>query len=142
MPSEEAELCKFRIRLEKDDNTQRWWLMSEGNLHHNDHPPLREEARLAGESNLTPDQMKFIMQMCDHNVCPSTISDIMTKLVGKEFTADTIANIGRKVQQAIDIAEGITPEMTSAERTLERLQRYVLLFFTIRYTLLSSFGLL
>ncbi len=102
--------------------------MSDGNFQHNDHPPVKEEAQLGGEAKLTPAQMKFIMQMYDHSIPPSTISDIMTKLVGKEFTAATIVNIGKKEQQAIHIAEGIKVDMGNAQKTLERLRKYVVPF--------------
>ncbi len=63
--------------------------MSDGNLLHNVYPPVKEEAQLGGEANLTIAQMKFIMQMYDHSIPLLTTSDIMTKLVGKVFLTVT-----------------------------------------------------
>ncbi len=62
-------------------------------IEHNDHPILCPEAELAGESDLTPDQMEFIQQLYSHGVILSTTSDITSKIVGKEFNSTTILNI-------------------------------------------------
>ncbi len=62
-------------------------------IEHNVHPILCPEAKLAGESDLTPDQMEFIQQLCSRGVIPTTISDNMSKLVGKEFNSITMSNI-------------------------------------------------
>ncbi len=75
--------------------------------------------------------MKFIMQMYDHIIQPLTLSDIITRLVGKEFTAAAIVNIGKKEQQAINIAEGIKADMSNAKKILERLRRYVIPFLSL-----------
>ncbi len=59
------------------------------------------EAKLAGESDFTPDQMEFIQQLYSQGVIPSKISDIISKLVGKEFNSTTISNIERKQREQL-----------------------------------------
>ncbi len=68
--------------------------------------------------------MGFIQQLNNHCVILTTIFDIMSKIVGKEFNFTMISNIERKLEKAIDEAYGIDPKMTSAQKTLDRLQRY------------------
>ncbi len=105
-----------------DESTIRWWLMSDNIIECNDHPILCHEAKLAGESDLTPDQMEFIQKLYSHGVSLSTISDIMSKIVQKEFKHITISNIERKLERAIDEANSIDPKMTSVQKTLELLR--------------------
>ncbi len=82
---------------------------------------LCPEAKLAGESDFTPDQMEFIQQLYSQGVIPSTISDIISKLVGKEFNSTTISNIERKLERAIDEAYGIDLKMTFVQKHLNNL---------------------
>ncbi len=67
--------------------------------------------------------MGFIQQLNNHCVILTTIFDIMSKIVGKEFNFTMISNIERKLEKAIDEAYGIDPKITSAQKTLARLQR-------------------
>ncbi len=79
------------------ESSKRGWLMSDNIIKHNDHPLLCTEAKLAGELDITPDQMGFIQQLSSHGVILTTISGIMSKIVGKEFNSTTISNIERKL---------------------------------------------
>ena len=121
MPAVESFLCKFKLKLVMDPATERWWLMSDSVIDHTHHPPVRKEAQKGNESDITPEQMKFIMQMYRHSIPPATMSHIMSNLVGKDFTPDTVANITKKCQEAMDLANGISPKLSSARKTLERL---------------------
>ncbi len=122
MPTDYNKLCKFQIKVTMNYYTKHWWFLSSSNLQHNDHPPVWIKAQLGGEHDLSAEQMKFITQLYQHSVAPSTISDIMTKMVGKEFSLDFTSNLGRKVTETIDTANGITADMSSAQKTLECLR--------------------
>ncbi len=122
MLTDPNKLCEFEIKVAMDYDTKHLWFLSLSNLQHNDHPPLLIEAQLGGEHDLSAEQMKFITQLYQHSVAPSTISDIMTKMVGKEFSPDFTSNLGREVTESIDSANGITADMSSAHKTLERLR--------------------
>ncbi len=73
---------------------------------------------------MAPDQMEIILQLYSHGVILSTISNIMSKIVGNEFNSTMISNIERKLVRAIDETFGIDPKMTYAQKTLEQLRRY------------------
>ena len=122
MPAKEEYLCKFKLKVVMDTATNHWWLMSDSHIEHSHHPPVNKEAQKGSSSDITPEQMKFVMQMYRNSIPPSTMSHIMSNLVGKEFTADTISNLTKKCQEAMDVANGISPNLSSAQKTLERLR--------------------
>lgn len=74
-PSEKDLLCMFWLKVAMDVTTKRWWLILDSITEHNNHPQIWPETQLAGESDLTPNQMEFIQQFYDHRVIPSTIAD-------------------------------------------------------------------
>ncbi len=78
MHTDPNKLSEFQIKFEMDYNTKRWWFLSSSNLQHNDHPPVQIETQLGGEHDMSAKQMKFITQLYQHIVAPSTISAIMT----------------------------------------------------------------
>ena len=122
MPANQDFLCKFKLKLIMDPGTEHWWLMSDSVIEHTFHPPVRKEAQKGNESDITPEQMKFIMQMYRHSIPPATMSHIMSNLVGKDFFPDTLANLTKKCQDAMDLANGISPNLSAAKKTLERLR--------------------
>ncbi len=110
MPSNKTKLCNFRLKVTVDELTKQWWLMSDSVIGHNDHPILCTEAKHAGESDLTPDQMEFIQHLYSHGVILSTMSDNMRKIIGKEFNSTMMSNVERKVERGVDEAYGINPK--------------------------------
>jgi hypothetical protein len=62
----------------------------------------------------------------NHNVPPSTISRIMGKHHGEEnetFLPKTIFNVNEKCGNLINIADGILPTCTEAEKTIKVLEK-------------------
>ncbi len=105
-----------------DTVTNHWWLMSDSHIEHSHHPPVRKEAQKGFSSDITPEQLQFFIQMYQNSIPPSTMSHIMSNLVGKEFSADTMSNLTKKCQEAMDLANGISPNLSSAQKTLQRLR--------------------
>ncbi len=99
-----------------------WWLMLDSQLEHSHRPPVRKEAQKGSGSDITPEQLKFFIQMYRNSIPPSTMSHIMSNLVGKDFSADTMSNLTKKCQESMDLANGISPNLSSAQKTLERLR--------------------
>ena len=122
MPAIEHYRCKFQLKVAMDIVTNHWWLMSDSNIEHSHHPPVRKEAQKGSSSDITPEQLQFVIQMYQNSIPPSTMSHIMSNLVGKEFSADTMSNLTKKCQEAMDLANGISPNLSSAQKTLERLR--------------------
>ena len=94
--------------------------MLDSNIEHSHHPPVRKEAQKGSSSDVTPEQWQFVSQMYQSSISPSTMSHIISNLVGKEFSADTMSNLTKKCQEAMDLANGISPHLSSAQKTLER----------------------
>ncbi len=144
MPSKKNELCNFWLQVIMDQSNKWWWLMCDSIIEHNDRPILCPEAKLTGESDLTPDEMEFIQKLYCHGVIPTTITDIMSKIVGKEFNVTTMSNIEKKLTRAIDEACGIDPKRTSAQKSLEGLRHMKIIeyFYFTAFCLLIIFILL
>ncbi len=66
------------LKVTMDKSKKWWWQLSDSVIEHNNHHILCSEPGLTGESDLTPDQMKFIQQLYSHGVIPSIILDIMS----------------------------------------------------------------
>ncbi len=44
MPANELYCCEFQLKVAMDTVTNNWWLMSDSNIEHSHHPPVRKEA--------------------------------------------------------------------------------------------------
>ncbi len=122
MPTNNQYCCKFQLKVAMDTVTNHWWLMSDSNIEHSHHPSVRKEDQKGSSSDITPEQLQFVIQMYHNSIPPSTMSHIMSNLVGKEFSADTMSNLTKKCQEAMDPANGISPNLSSAQKTVERLR--------------------
>ncbi len=122
MPAIEQYHCKFQLKVVMETITNHWWLMSDSDIEHSRHPPVRKEAQKGSSSDITLEQLQFVIQMYHNSIPPSTMSHIMSNLVGKEFSADTMSNLTKNCQEAMDLANGISPHLSSAQKTLERLR--------------------
>ena len=106
------EQCPMRIILILSSNKQ-WYIHSSSSLDHLNHPPLEEEATLLWQKDLSDKDKQLINILCDANVPPSKISKIIPK---------TVFNINEKCRRLIDLANGILPTSTDAEKTLKLLE--------------------
>ncbi len=63
--------------------------------------------------------------MYDHNVPPSVIADVIKERNGSDsgtFLPKTIFNINKKCRNLINIAQGIKPSWTNAEKIIRLLE--------------------
>jgi hypothetical protein len=75
---------------------------------------------------LSDKEQKLINVLMDQNVAPSKISKIVSTLKDDDmgtFLPKTIFNINEKCRSLIDIAHGILPTCTDAEKTLHYLKQ-------------------
>ncbi len=116
--------CLMRIILILSSNKQ-WYIHSSSSLDHLYHPPLEEEATLLSKKDLSHKDEQLINILCDANVPPSKISKIMNSIREDDkgtLLPKTIFNINEKCRRLIDIANGILPTCTDAEKTLKLLE--------------------
>ena len=118
------ELCPMRIVLILTSNMQ-WYIHSSSSLQHQNHPPLAEEATLLSQKDLSDKDEQLISILSDANVPPSKISKIMNTIREDDkgtLLPKTIFNINEKCRRLIDLANGILPTCTDAEKTLKLLE--------------------
>ena len=118
------ERCPMRIVLILTSNKQ-WYIHSSSSLEHHHHPPLAEESTLLSQKDLSDKDEQLISILCDANVPPSKISKIMNTVREEDkgtLLPKTIFNINEKCRRLIDLANGILPTCTDAEKTLKLLE--------------------
>ncbi len=118
------EQCPMRIKLILSSHEQ-WFILSSISLDHRNHPPLKEQATLLSQKDLSSKDEQLIIILCDANVPPSKISNIMTSIQEDDkgtLLPKTIFNINEKCRRLIDLANGILPTCSDAEKTLKLLQ--------------------
>ncbi len=93
--------------------------MLDSNIEHSHHQPVRKEGQKGSHSDITPEQLQFVIQMYQSSISPSTMSYIMSNLVGKEFSADTMSNLTKKCQEVMDVANVILPQLSSAQKEMK-----------------------
>jgi hypothetical protein len=98
---------------------KQWYIHSSSSLEHHHHPPLTEEATLLTQKDLSDKHEQLRSILCDANVPPSKISKIMNTVREEDKGTPlpkTIFNINEKCRRLIDLANGILPTCTDAEK--------------------------
>jgi len=100
-------------------------IYSSSSLEHHNHPPLEEEATLFSQKGLSDKDEQLRNILCDANVPPSKISKVMNAVREDDkgtLLPKKIFNINEKCRWLIDLANGILPTCTDAEKTLKLLE--------------------
>jgi hypothetical protein len=124
--SEEECWMRFCVYL---NGSNHWYLHSTGScLDHKHHPKLDVAANTLSEKDLSDAELKLITLLNDVNVPLSTVAKVLTTLRDDDigtFLPKTLFNINEKCQSLIDVANGILPTCSDAEKTLILLQMYI-----------------
>jgi hypothetical protein len=119
---------RFRVYL---NGSNHWYLHSFGScLDHKHHPKLDVAANTLLEKDLSGAKLKLTNLLYNVNVPPSTIAKVLTTLRDDDvgtFLPKTIFNINKKCRSLIDVANGILPTCSDAEKTLILLQMYAVI---------------
>ena len=94
-------------------------------LQHENHPYLEPSAIPHSENDLSDDDKVFLEILFNQRASNTMISRIFEQLKGREFGTfipKTIYNMNAKSQKLLDIANGITPDMSDAEKCLKHLE--------------------
>jgi hypothetical protein len=119
------EQCPMRLILFLTNNNH-WYLHTSSYLSHRHYPHLGEDAILLSQKDLSGKEQKLINVLMDQNIAPSKISKIVSTLKDDDmgtFLPKTIFSIIEKCRLLIDIANGILPTYTDAEKTLHYLKQ-------------------
>jgi hypothetical protein len=110
---------KFHVYL---NGSNHWYFQSHGScLDHKHHPKLDIKTVTLSEKDMSHDELKLTTLLYDVNVPPSTIAKVLTTIQDDDV-GKTVLNINEKCQSLIDVANGILPTCSDAEKTLILLQ--------------------
>ena len=112
----------FNIFVAYDDY---WYIARSTNLCHTGHPSIPQSAKLLGMDDISENDSAFIAMCNDAGIGNNQIAKMLELLHGREsgtFLTQTLYNYNVQTKLMSDIAKGIKPNMTDAERTLKLLR--------------------
>lgn len=118
--------CHMKIVVFCSSVDSCFYLSSDSNLEHTNHYFLEPEASTKNAKDLNDFQTRFLQMLYEENVSYTAMASIMTRLMGEEtgqFLPKTVFNMNKKTKQTYELAEGISPDMTDAQKTLQKLRR-------------------
>jgi hypothetical protein len=115
------EQCPMRIRIYLN-NHNHWYISSNSCLNHKHHPKLDNQAISLSQSDMFKQELRLLNVLYGVNVPPSKISTILDNVRDDDrgtFLPKTLFIINEKCRNLIDVANGILPTCSDAEKTLK-----------------------
>lgn len=122
-PSREK-TCPMRL-LVYLSNQNEWYLQTNSCLQHKFHPKLDNSAMVLSQKDMSEQEQSLVNVLYDYNVPPSTISRVLSSLSDEDkgsFNPRFLFNFNEKSRNLIDVANGILPTCSDAEKTLKKLE--------------------
>ena len=116
--------CKMRLNIFLSFDNY-FYLSKTSSLKHNDHPYIPPEAISRGEKDLDMPEKDFMNILYEHRVSNNAIGKIMQTIKGKSFgnfIPKSIYRMNQKTENMLNLAEGITADMSDAQKTLKKLE--------------------
>jgi hypothetical protein len=117
------EQCPMRTRIYLNNHIH-WYISSNSCLDHKHHPKLDDQAISFSQSDISKQELRLLNVLYDVNVPPSKISTILDTIRDDNrgtFLPKTLFNLNKKCRNLIDVANGILPISSDAEKTLKYL---------------------
>ncbi len=117
------EQSPMRIRI-YPNNHNNWYISSNSCLDHKHHPKLDDHAISFSQSDMSKQELRLMNVLYDVNVPPSKISTILDTVRDDNrgtILPKTLFNINEKCRNLIEVANGILPTCSDAEKTLKYL---------------------
>ena len=124
--------CPMKLVIFYDIWDQYYYLSTASTLSHTGYPYIKPAAMAHNENDLNEDNKKLLETLYSLSASNHMISKIFEELKGKDFGTfipKTIYNMNAKSQKMVDIAHGITSDMSDAEKALKQLEMYVFVLF-------------
>ena len=121
----EDSVCKMKINIRLDQDGF-FYLSKTGELGHSYHSFENPMSKSRSSKELEDVDRNLLEIMYDHNVNTTQMARVMTDLKGRKngvFLPSTIYDMNAKTKKMLDIAKGIKPKMSDAEKTLKKLQK-------------------
>ena len=116
--------CPMRL-LVYLSNQNKWYLQTNSCLQHKFHPKLDNSAMVLSQKDMSEQEQSLVNVLYDYNVPPSTISRVLSSLSDEDkgsFNPRFLFNFNEKSRNLIDVANGILPTCSDAEKTLKKLE--------------------
>ena len=107
------------------DANNHWYLHANSCLHHKHHPSLDDCARLRSSKDMNALEMNLMNIMYDATLPPSKVSQVLSIVNTDEkgtYLPKTLFNVTEKCRNLEDVANGILPTCSDAEKTIKYLQ--------------------
>lgn len=116
--------CDMKLIIILNANDQYFYLTTKSVVYHNNHTFVSPSATARTAKEFNQNEMSFLDLMYEERVNTTQMARIMTSLKGKEngvFLPSTIYDMNKKSKQMLQVAHGISPNMSDAEVTLKQL---------------------
>jgi hypothetical protein len=117
------EQCPMRIRIYLNYHNH-WYISSNSCPDHKHHPKLEDQSISLSQSDMSKQELRLLNVLYDVNVPPSKISTLLDTARDDNrgtFLQKTLFNVIEKRRNLMDVANGILPTCSDAEKTLKYL---------------------
>ena len=102
-----------------------FYLSRFSNFRHTDHPYIEPSVMKRSVKEFTDQETNYMSELYDDGFTAAQIARIMTRMKGASmgmFLPKTLYNMNRKTQAMFDLAKGISPDMSDAQKTLASIE--------------------
>ena len=130
-PTDAVNLCKCKITIILSSKGEFFLDKNMTNLQHTGHRYLPPTAQKIPESNVSDEHSALIQKMSALGIKPHKIAQLLDVLEENDaiYSAKTVKNIIQKHEHIKNAALGITNDMTSAEKSIQYLKEWVIVYF-------------
>jgi hypothetical protein len=113
--------CKMKLTVYYSKVDGYFYLGKKSCLQHNDHAHLPGKAVTKGGSDMNDEQNRLLQLLYDCNGSNGLIRNVMNTLSGGsgEYLPQTICNYTQKCRKAKELSQGITENMSDAEKVMQ-----------------------
>ena len=123
-PATDEHKCKMKLSVFMDKSGF-WYLSTNGCLQHNDHSYIEKNVQTVKEKDVHKEGITLMSALATAGVSPGKIAEVMEHFLdGGEMLTKTVENMTNKMERAKEVLQGVTEDMSSAEKAIHYLQRY------------------
>ena len=120
--------CHMNVRVFMLTTNQCWYLSKSSNFQHTFHSFTDQNACTIARSNISGSHNCLMKLLYQHDVPNQAIAAVMTEVLNKdgvdgELLSNTVRNVNKSTDNALDKIKGISADWSVAEKTLSRLAR-------------------
>ena len=123
-PATDESKCKMKKLSVFMDKSGFWYLSKNGCLQHNDHSYTKSNVQTVKEKDVNKEGITLMSALATAGVSPVKIAEVMEHFLdGGDMLTKTVENMTNKMERAREVLQGVTEDMSSAEKAMYYLQR-------------------